>query len=133
MTPTERLLWVILMCNVIISPFVQASKYWSLSNQMKSEIRPYTKTATDPSVTGPTYMSSVNRALELRFREMHRYCDGQCFYAPDSCAVSGNQHAQCRIAASIATHNEDKNGELYCDFLGNKTCFLDFKIETYQC
>lgn len=112
-------IWILV--GILTVGLVSSSQYWSITNQMKVEERPYTKTPADPSVTGPTFRSKSGHVQLTTFREMHRFCDGQCFYSPAAC--SGQTPARdyidvCEIAASIAMHNEDRQGELYCDFFG---------------
>lgn len=97
-------------------PLTNAGTQWTISGAVKLEERPYT---TPQDVTqkskGPTHLSKVNKLLYPSLREMQRYCDGQCFYAPSDC---DNLKYNCKLIASIAMHNPDLNGELYCDYFG---------------
>ncbi|CAL8100327.1 unnamed protein product [Orchesella dallaii] len=124
--PFTRWIWLTLLV-IFITARVDGSVYWTLRNQLPREERIYTtpvdvsSPSTAPSFT-PITRSTENKALYPNLREMQRYCDGQCFYAGSS-AIPGDPPCdvtkfECEMIASVAMHNSDTNGEMYCDFFG---------------
>lgn len=84
---------------------------------MKTEERPYTATSSATIPAG--YRSAKEVVLVPQFREMHGYCDGQCFYGPATCATNPEKLLpDCEVAASVAQHSIDTKGDLYCDTFG---------------
>lgn len=88
---------------------------WNSHVILRSEERPYTTPDDVSGGGGPSFRSTVNSLLYPRLRDMQRYCDGQCFYAPTDCDPS---MYNCKLIASIAMHSEDEQGELYCNYFG---------------
>ncbi|ODN05353.1 hypothetical protein Ocin01_01314 [Orchesella cincta] len=120
--------WIWISLTILwITARVEASVFWKLRNQLPREERVYT---TPPDVlttpTSPFFKATIrtteNKALYPNLREIHRYCDGQCFYAGDPVTPGGPPcdvtKFECEMVASVAMHSSDTDGEMYCDFFG---------------